>query len=101
MIGDCRKSALQIMEKILLDENKVLYEKEDFSARVAQQMELPIELAGSSIDNPRDVMNPALLGGISLAYQGFVTFLPKNDKVLQIDWDESELPTFKRIQKSL
>ena len=63
-------------------------------------MELPIELAGSSIDNPRDVMNPALLGGISLAYQGFVTFLPENDKVLQIDWDESELPTFKRIQKA-
>ena len=63
-------------------------------------MELPIELAGSSIENPRDFIDPALLGGISLAYQGFVTFLPEDDKVLQIDWDGSDLPTFTGLQKA-
>ena len=26
--------------------------------------------------------------------------MPKNDKTLQIDWDESGLPTFKRIQRA-
>ena len=100
MIGDSGKSALQIMEKILLEENKAMYEKDDFSVRITRQMELPIELAGPSIDNSRNTLNPELLGGISLAFQGFVTFLPKNDKVLQIDWDESQLPTFKRVQKA-
>ena len=98
--GESGKSALQIMELILLEENKAMYEKDNFSERISWQTEFPIELAGSSIDNPRNVLNPALLGGISLAIQGFVTFLPNDDKVLQIDWDESQLPTFRRVQKA-
>ena len=55
------------MRHILLDENKEMYEKGAFSDRIAQQMQLPIELAGADIENPRGVMSPALLGGISLA----------------------------------
>ena len=100
LIGDRVKSPHQIMEEILLHENQELYEKDDFSTRMSRQMELPIELAGSSIENPRDLMNPALLGGISLAYQGFPTFLPEHEKVLQIDWDGSDLPAFKGIQSA-
>ena len=45
-------------------------------------MELPIELTGSSVDNTRNLMNPALLGGMPSAYHGFVAFLPEHDKVL-------------------
>ena len=48
MIGDSGKSALQVMEQILLEENKAMHEEVEFSVRITRQMELPIELAGSS-----------------------------------------------------
>ena len=46
-------------------------------------------------------MSPALIGENSLAYQGPVIFLPDNDVVLLIDWDESNLPIFKGVIKSV
>ena len=63
-------------------------------------MELPIKLAGQPLENSRDVRSPALWGGRPLAYQGFVAFLPGDGKVLQIDWDGSDLPKFAGIQKA-
>ena len=75
-------------------ESEELHEKNEFSARISKQLELPIELTGSSVENPRDAMSPAFMGGISLAYQGFLTFLQEDDSILQIDRDKSDLPTF-------
>ena len=100
-VGSDGQSPLQIIEEVLLQKNVELYEKREFSNRVPRQLELPIEMAGSSIENPRDVMSPALIGKICLAYQGFMAFLPDNDMVLQIDWDESKLPTFVGVKKAV
>ena len=44
-------------------------------------------------------MSPALMGGICLAYQGPLTFLPEGGTVLQIDWDKGDLPTLTGINK--
>ena len=84
----------------MLEENKALHDKDNFSERISKQMQLPIELAGGKCKNPVDVMNPALIGGMALAYQGFATFLPEDDSTLKIDWDESKMPTFMRLQKA-
>ena len=61
---------------------------------------LPIELARPPIESPRTVISPALIGGICLSYQGFVVFLPANGMVLQIDWDESQLPALLGIKRA-
>ena len=83
-----------------MKEKSSMHEKSEFPDRIIKQMELPIDLAGSSIEHPKDVMNPALMGGISLAFQGFETFLPSDDKVHEINWDECQIPTFKRVKKA-
>ena len=99
-VGKSGKSAVQIMQNIIMKEKTKMHEKSEFPDRIIKQMELPIDLAGSSIENPKDVMNPALMGGISLAFQGFQTFLPSDDKVHEINWDECQIPTFKRVKKA-